>query len=399
MPNTQGYTPYYTPVRPGLQIPGPMFEDDRNEPDPLIEKPKTDWLSMFMKLAGPAIGLMAGGRKGLAAGTQFSTGYMGEEQKQRDRERAAQDREQAARDRAERKGLQARAESRLEADRATKAEKEAQDKADRERAKKIDDLKAAEVAHNWDDVERLTFELYGTTGSGAAAKDAYERGQKTWETGEALKKAQIRNLDEPNRAGPKLKDNVLQGNRAVKDLKNLTETSEPVFYELLPDGTRREIPLVQPPTPGAGGGVIVGEGQGMRKGLQSPQDFVDARSQIPYITPPTAPPFTAPPPAPPPSPAPPPAAPPPTVPPTQPWATREVRKQLGARDLIYNQPAGAPGAPAKPFNEKAVRAEIAKQPTWSEERVNQAVAETMQARGLTREQAVKRVADSVGIQY
>ena len=45
---------------------------------------KTDWLSMFIKLMPLLVGGLAGGKKGLQAGTQFGVGYMGQEEKNRE---------------------------------------------------------------------------------------------------------------------------------------------------------------------------------------------------------------------------------------------------------------------------------------------------------------------------
>lgn len=57
------------------------------------------------------------------------------------------------------------------------------------------------------------------------------------------------------------------------------------------------------------------------------------------------------------------------------------------------------GAAQKPFNEKAVRGQIAQKPTWSPERVDEAVAYLMRVTGMSREDAVKWLADDNGILY
>ena len=91
-------------VRTGLMseappVPTDRFEDDRNPPDPTIQPTKTDWFSMLLKLAGPALGLAFGGKKGLAYGTQFSTGFIDEERKIRGEQETTRERQSLASDR------------------------------------------------------------------------------------------------------------------------------------------------------------------------------------------------------------------------------------------------------------------------------------------------------------
>src|SRR3990167_6729352 len=68
-------------VRTGLRlepppVPTDTFGDARTPPEPAIETPKTDHFSTALKLLAPILGLIAGGKKGVAYGTQFSTGFI-----------------------------------------------------------------------------------------------------------------------------------------------------------------------------------------------------------------------------------------------------------------------------------------------------------------------------------
>src|SRR3990167_6820410 len=85
-------------VRTGLiseapPVPAERFEDDRNPPEPTIETPKTDHFSTALKLLAPLLGLIAGGKKGLAYGTQFSTGFIDEQRKIRGEQEATRERQ------------------------------------------------------------------------------------------------------------------------------------------------------------------------------------------------------------------------------------------------------------------------------------------------------------------
>src|SRR3990167_1769712 len=87
----------------GPPVPTDRFEDDRNPPDPTIGSPegssKTDHFSTALKLLAPLLGLMAGGKKGLAYGTQFSTGFIDEQRKIRGEQETARERQSLASDR------------------------------------------------------------------------------------------------------------------------------------------------------------------------------------------------------------------------------------------------------------------------------------------------------------
>ena len=87
----------------GPPVPTDTFEDDRNPPDPTIGSPegssKTDHFSTALKLLAPLLGLMAGGKKGLAYGTQFSTGFIDEQRKIRGEQETARERQSLASDR------------------------------------------------------------------------------------------------------------------------------------------------------------------------------------------------------------------------------------------------------------------------------------------------------------
>ena len=94
---------------------------------------KHNTFSDLIKLLAPVLGLLAGGKKGLAYGTQFSVGYMGQEEKQREEQARARKEglAEARQAEAERhaKELERLAQAKIDAAEKTRAEKEAAAKA------------------------------------------------------------------------------------------------------------------------------------------------------------------------------------------------------------------------------------------------------------------------------
>ena len=354
-------------VRTGLMLEAPpvptdTFGDDRNPPEPAIETPKTDHFSTALKLLAPILGLIAGGKKGLAYGTQFSTGFIDEQRRQKEEEKKDEQRRQDEADRQRRRGLLESEDTRATERAARETEKAKTDAVEKEVERKVKAYEAAKAARKWDDADRLGLEIWGVSGRGQADKGDWERALEKEKVEQDYKKALAQNARETVREKPvDPKANILTGQKTTISPTG-EELSEKVFFRLNADGTISPLtvrdglqpPPPPPPPPFAG----------------SPVPAITVRdgfTRQPVTSRPTAAPWV--------------------------WATDEVKKKLGAKELYYSQPGQQ--AP-KPFNEKAVRVLIAKKPTWSDERVDLAVAKLMR-NGMSSEDAVRWLADDNGI--
>ena len=120
---------------------------------------KHNTFSDLIKLLAPVLGLLAGGKKGLAAGTQFSVGYMGQEEKQREEQARARKEGLAEARQAEAnrhaKELERLAQAKIDAAETARAEKEAaaeakadakeKAKSDLDKQKRQDETGATEI--------------------------------------------------------------------------------------------------------------------------------------------------------------------------------------------------------------------------------------------------------------
>ena len=167
-------------VRTGLMLEAPpvptdTFGDDRNPPEPAIETPKTDHFSTALKLLAPILGLIAGGKKGLAYGTQFSTGFIDEQRRQQEEEKKDEQRRQDEADRQRRRGLLESEDTRATERAARETEKAKTDAVEKEVERKVKAYEAAKAARKWDDADRLGLEIWGVSGRGQADKGDWER--------------------------------------------------------------------------------------------------------------------------------------------------------------------------------------------------------------------------------
>ena len=202
---------------------------------------KPDFFSNAIKLLAPIIGLMAGGKKGLAYGTQFSTGFIGEQRRQEEERKKDEQRRADEADRKKRMGL-AEDEGARAAERAAREkEKFGLEKEEIDRKKIMQRIEVAEQALDFEKVEEIGVKELGVSGMGSAALDRYTDKEKQHLAALDLQKAQAQNYREPNR-------NPL---RPIQDrLRNVTSeiidpaggaTKTEKVYRINDDGTMSEI--------------------------------------------------------------------------------------------------------------------------------------------------------------